>query len=137
MRLPSSLGRSLKRRENAQPVRLRRPLGALLVSTLCLLACDRAPERVSRAAVRQVVAANTFSEQEALARVARIGSFALPDIEEELHGAPTRGRLRLLEAIGQIGDPAAEPLVRLVAHRDEEASVREKAKEVLRELSAR
>ena len=137
MRPASSLGKPLKRWENAPPGASRRLLEALLCGTLCLLACDRAPERASRAAVTQLVTSSAFSEQEALDRVTRFGPYALPDIEQELHDAPTHGRLRLLEAVRRIGDPAAKPLVRLVARRDEEASVRQKASDVLVELSAR
>ena len=105
-----------------------------LPACLGLLSCDADRERASHIAVKSLAAAPESKVPGEMQRVLALGRYALPDIEQEIHGASSRGRLRLLEALRRLKDREALPLVDTVARWDVDPGARALAKEVAQEL---
>lgn len=108
----------------------------LLLLAASSAACEDPREHESRQAVKQLVKATPSRVRAARERVARIGRFALVDIEQELHGADLATRLRLIATIREIGDPEALPLLRFLERWDDEQLAREAAREARLALEA-
>lgn len=110
--------------------------GPGLIALLLLCACaneiDR--ERTCRLAVKSLVAAPETKVPGELRRVVKLGRYALPDIEQEIHQAPAASRLRLLDAIERIGEAEAVPLLEFLARYDTVDKVRKRARDVARTL---
>ena len=102
----------------------------LLALTGMLPGCAKDVERESqsRLAVRWLIKAPASRVDGALQRVVKVGEYALPDIEQEMHSAPQAGRARLLRALERIGSPRALPFVRFLSHWDTDDAVRRQAK---------
>ena len=83
-------------------------------------------------AVRKLIAAPASRVEGALDAVVAFGVYALPDIEQELHAAPAKARLRLLRALERIDSPEAAPLLRFLARHDTDATVRKRARAQVR-----
>ncbi len=71
---------------------------ALLLTTLLLLApaCADDREFTSRAAVKALLDSKDSLVRHHRARLASMGRYVLPDIEQEYHSTTYKGRLRLL-----------------------------------------
>jgi len=63
-----------------------------------------------------------------------MGRFALVDVEQELHGANLAIRLRLIDAMRDIGDRQALPLLRFLERWDDAKLAREAAGEARRAI---
>jgi hypothetical protein len=87
-------------------------------------------EWACRLAVKRLVAAPERLVEAETRRVVAYGTYALPDIEQELHVAPAKGRLRLLEALRRIGSPESLPLLEFLGRRDTDDAVRERAAQI-------
>ncbi len=111
----------------------------LRVSLVCLVlplcGCDTNRDYYTRMAVKGLATAPADMVDSQTDKVVAKGSHALPDIEQEFHGADPPGRRRLLEALRLIKDPRALPFVRYVARWDDDAKVRKEAERVARALS--
>jgi hypothetical protein len=101
-----------------------------------LSACDdsRGREYYTRMAVKGLVTAPAGKERMQMGKVVAKGSHALPDIEQEYHGADPASRLLLLEALERINDRQALPFVRYVARWDEDPKARKLASRVSKSL---
>jgi hypothetical protein len=99
-----------------------------------ILSCSPDRERASHIAVKSLAAAPQNKVPGEMARVLSFGRYALPDIEQEIHGASIQGRLRLLEALSRLKDKEAIPLLDTLARWDADPEVRKRAHEVAREL---
>ena len=106
-------------------------LAVLLGSTA---GCTDDRERACRLAVKSLVAAPDKHLRTEMAKVVAFGTYALPDIEQEMHGAPIKGRLRLLDAVRRIGSPEAVPLLDFLIRVDTDDAVRKEAQKVARQL---
>ena len=69
-------------------------------------------------------------------RLVAFGPAAIPQIETALHTAQERGRLHLVAALQDIGDPEAIPVLRHLAVYDSSSEVRAAAEAVLKGWSA-
>lgn len=69
-------------------------------------------------------------------RLVAFGRTAIPQIETALHTAPERGRLHLVAALQDIGDPEAIPILRHFAVYDGSEEVRGACEAVLKYWSA-
>ncbi len=69
-------------------------------------------------------------------RLVAFGQTAIPQIETALHTAPERGRLHLVAALQDIGDPEAIPILRHFAVYDGSEEVRAACESVLKHWSA-
>jgi hypothetical protein len=98
-------------------------------------ACSTSDERRSLRAVKRLLRANEVYAPTALSELVAFGPYALVDIEQELPGAKQQGRLRLIEAIGRIGDREALPFLRVIGRWDDDPLVRKTAKEVMDQLA--
>lgn len=108
---------------------------AILLGAMLLCSCDNNRDYYTRMAVKGLATAPVDMVRSQTAKVVAKGSHALPDIEQEFHGADNEGRKRLLEALRLIKDPAALPFVRYVARRDDDDKVRKDAARVARALA--
>lgn len=111
---------------------------ALLLLALLAAACTDTTvrEQPCRLAVKSLAAAPEVHARGELQKVLRFGRYALPDIEQEFHGATVVGRKRLLEALRRLKEREAVPFLELVARSDEHAEVRALAAEVATSLRA-
>jgi hypothetical protein len=98
----------------------------LIPLIVCCSNIDR--ETASRRSVKRLLAAPDKHLTQEMNRVVAFGEFVLVDIEQELHSAEVKGRLRLLEALRRIDSHRALPLVQFIARWDNEQQVRTKAK---------
>ncbi len=115
---------------------LPRGVAAALLSLL-LVGCSDNRERPCHIAAKSVVAAPESKARGEMERLLAFGRYALPDIEQEFHGASTTGRLRLLEVLRRLRLPETIPFVEVVARWDAEDKVREEAKAVAAEIAQR
>jgi hypothetical protein len=119
---------------------LRRLPVVLLALAALLPACqDTQREKESRMAVKRLVSAPDGKEARELERVVSFGRYTLPDIEQESHAAPSKSRLRLVDAVRRIGSRDALPWLDFLARWDSDEAVRRGAKragEDLRSASA-
>jgi len=86
-----------------------RPLFALLLIAI-LANCEEPREWKTRVAVQRL-AKGPGEQLKTLERVVKMGSYAITDIEQQMHAANDEGKVRLLNALRRIGDPVAIPLV--------------------------
>jgi hypothetical protein len=110
----------------------------------CLLVCGCAPpacsddtDRALLADVRAVAEDDGPLGEAAARRLTRAGHQALVPLETGLYffSAEPPGRRRIIKTLVAIGDPDAAPLLRHLAARDPDASVREAAEAGLRALT--
>jgi hypothetical protein len=109
-------------------------LTLMLTALLGSLACTDDRERACHTAVKSLVAAPDKHLKSEMAKVVAFGTYALPDIEQEMHGAPIKGRLRLLDALRRIGSAEAVPLLDFLIRVDTDDAVRKEAGKVVRQL---
>ena len=86
---------------------------------------------------KSVVAAPESKARGEIDRLLAFGRYALPDIEQEFHGASTTGRLRLLEVLRRLRLPETIPFLEVVARWDTEQKVRKEAEAVAAALAQR
>jgi|GEM_PF-6387617 HEAT repeat protein len=101
---------------------------------LMLPACDGKRESRSRAAAKYLAKARGPAINSARPHVVKFGSFALPDIEEQLSATTAQGRLNMIEALDAIGDPEAKPLLRILIRWAKDPLVRQSAEAALAKL---
>ena len=108
-----------------------------LLLAVCLIfpSCDNDRDYYTRMAVKGLATAPVDMVRSQTAKVVAKGAYALPDIEQELHGADPAGRKRLLEALRLIKDPRALPFVRYTAKWDQDPKVRKDAERVAKALA--
>lgn len=100
----------------------------LLLIAVVLPACpSKDEERSARIAVKRLTGAPKSKLPHEMQRVVALGTFALPDIEQEIHETPAAGRLRLVEAIRRIKSPEGLHLLDFLARWDTDDTVRRRA----------
>ncbi|MBI5478716.1 MAG: HEAT repeat domain-containing protein [Deltaproteobacteria bacterium] len=106
----------------------------LLVALLALPACTRRElrEREIRDEVETIAAREGPLAERAMEELRRFGRDAIPPIEAALPKAKPTGQLNLVMALRRLGDPAAIPLLRHLALRNETEAVRIEAEVTLR-----
>ena len=107
-------------------------------------ACDTDREDRTRRLVRHIAtvsdverAGDADDKKEAMDRLVTVGSYALVEIEQQIHGAALEGQLRLLVALRRIGDPAAVPLLKHLVRWADDRSLRAEAQRTLDALQKR
>lgn len=96
---------------------------------LLLQACSgKNEEFASRIAARSLVAAPKNKVPAEMAKVVALGTFVLPDVEQEMHAAPASGRKRLIEAMRRMNSPESLKLLDFVARWDSDDTVRRRAR---------
>jgi len=104
-----------------------RALTLSLVLT-CLACSGQDEEHASRIAARSLVAAPESKAPGEMAKVVALGTFVLPDVEQEMHTAPASGRKRLIEAMRRMDNPRCLTLLDFVARWDADDTVRRRAR---------
>jgi hypothetical protein len=104
---------------------------ALAVALLTAGGCEDRSYRDIGGAISVLTRRNDGLVAPATAQLVSFGRRAIPQIEIALHTAPATGRLHLLEALAQIGDPEAVPILRHLAAYDGSADVRAGAEALL------
>ena len=99
----------------------------LVMFLLLPLGCRTNDEWQIRQAVRRVVAGEA-DHKKAMRFVVEKGRRSLTDIEQQMHAAPAKARLRLVRLVGRIGDVEAVTFLELVARWDTDDKVRNEAK---------
>jgi len=95
---------------------------------LLLAACpSKDEERSARIAVKRLTASPESKLPQEMERVVALGTFVLPDIEQEMHATPAAGRLRLVEAMRRIRSPEGLALLDFLARWDTDDTVRRRA----------
>lgn len=84
---------------------------ALLMTLVVLGGCQEIREEQSRAAVAKLLNASASGTAAALEQLARIGPYAIPDIEQQLHEADRDQQLLLIEALRRFSTNEARPLL--------------------------
>lgn len=103
---------------------------ALLALVVALSGCTDPRERPCRISVKSLGAAPDRKAPGELEKVVAYGRYALPDIEQEFHGASVKGRLRYLDALARIGSEEAVRFLQLVGRWDGDDAVRRGAREL-------
>jgi hypothetical protein len=99
------------------------------VCALVLLGCAaKDEERSSRLAIKRLVAAPEGKLPGELRRVVAMGTYVLPDIEQEMHSAPIQGRLRMVEAMRRINSAESLKLLDFLRRWDSDDTVRRRAR---------
>lgn len=104
----------------------------LLCLVLASSACEDRSYRDMGMEIRILTQRSDALVSPAIARLARFGRRALPQIETALHTASTTGKLHLIRALDTIADAEAAPVLRHMAIYEPAAEVREASETLLK-----
>ncbi|MFH1130567.1 MAG: hypothetical protein V1754_04485 [Pseudomonadota bacterium] len=96
--------------------------------------CQDSREWRTRNSVKKLVDADDSIVQQATELVVAFGRYALPEIEQQMPSISPEQKLRLLEAVRQINEVEAVGFLRVLVRWSGDQSVREKSKQVIKEL---
>jgi HEAT repeat protein len=104
---------------------------------LALAACEDGAYREMGAEINVLTQRSDALVGPATRRLAAFGRKAVPQLETALHTASVNGRLNLIAALAQIGEPESAAILLHFAVYDPDASMRAACEEVLRSWSGR
>lgn len=110
----------------------------LVVCLVVVCGCaGKDEERIARIAIKRLVAAPEGKLSGELRRVVAMGTYVLPDIEQEMHSAPIQGRLRMVEAMRRINSAESLKLLDFLVRWDSDDTVRRRARLAATAIRAR
>jgi hypothetical protein len=98
--------------------------------------CDDKSYRDIGAAIDVLTKKNDNLPGPAIARLAKIGRRAVPQIETALHTAPPRGKVNLVAALAAIGEPESAAILQHFAVYDKSPEVRSACEDLLSQWAA-
>jgi hypothetical protein len=110
---------------------VRRLIPFLLAAILCGEGCDDRSYRGIGAAIDVLTEKTDDLPAHAIARLAKIGRRAVPQIETAMHTASARGKVNLVAALGAIGEPESSAILAHFAVYDRSPQVRSACEDVL------
>jgi hypothetical protein len=110
---------------------MRRLIPILLFALSGGLACDDRSYREIGRAIDALTKKGGELPGPAIARLARIGRRAVPQIETALHTAPARGKVNLVLALAAIGEPESTAILQHFAVYDADPEVRTACEQLL------
>jgi HEAT repeat protein len=115
---------------------LRLRLSLLLLAPLLVGACEDRSYREIGANIDVLTKRSNDLPSQAVARLARLGRRAVPQIETAMHTASPRGKANLVSALAAIGDPEAAAILQHFATYDLSPEVRATCEGLLHEWAA-
>lgn len=107
-----------------------------LLSLALLAGCDDRSYREIGASIDVLTKRNEELPGPAIARLAKIGRRAVPQIETAMHTASPRGKVNLVSALAAIGEPESTAILQHFAIYDKSPEVRAACEELLAQWSA-
>jgi hypothetical protein len=109
---------------------------AIVFAVALASGCDDKSYREIGANIDVLTKKNDNLPGPAIARLAKIGRRAVPQIETALHTAPPRGKVNLVAALAAIGEPESAAILQHFAVYDKSPEVRTACEELLAQWAA-
>ena len=110
---------------------MHRLIWVFLATLLCASACDDKSYREIGASIDVLTKKNDNLPGPAIARLAKIGRRAVPQIETAMHTASARGKVNLVSALAAIGEPESTAILQHFAVYDKSPEVRTACEDLL------
>ena len=110
---------------------MHRLIGILLATLLFASACDDKSYREIGASIDVLTKKSDDLPGAAIARLAKIGRRAVPQIETAMHTASARGKVNLVSALAAIGEPESAAILQHFAVYDKSPEVRSACEDLL------
>jgi hypothetical protein len=110
---------------------------ALVTALLAASACDDKSYREIGASIDVLTKKNDYLPGPAIARLAKIGRGAIPQIETAMHTASPNGKVNLVAALAAIGDPESAAILAHFAVYDKSPEVRAACEDLLARWAAK
>jgi hypothetical protein len=115
---------------------VQRLIWIVLATLLSASACDDKSYREIGANIDVLTKRSEDLPAAAIARLAKIGRRAVPQIETAMHTASARGKVNLVSALAAIGEPESAAILQHFAVYDKNPEVRTACEELLAQWSA-
>jgi hypothetical protein len=109
---------------------------SLLAALLIAPGCDDRAYRAIGASIDVLTKKSDNLPGPAVARLAKIGRRAVPQIETAMHTASARGKVNLVAALAAIGEPESAAILQHFAVYDKNPEVRSACEDVLAQWAA-